>query len=210
MGKPVADTSKGEVLIHNKVYLTVARRIDDFRKQHPDYGIETTILEATHEYVRARTVITNEEGRVIATGLSEEVRAASKINKTSALENAETSAVGRALAFFGMGGTEIASADEVSNAISSQNAAEAMQPLLDHNKMMQSPVMLRTVADLKEALIKEDFGLATQLEDELTPAEREMLWMAPTKGGLFTTDERALIRSDAMNAARKANVQGGQ
>ena len=43
------------------------------------------------------------------------------INKTSALENAETSAVGRALAFLGFAGTEIASADEVANAIKQQN-----------------------------------------------------------------------------------------
>ena len=48
---------------------------------------------------------------------AEENRSFGKINKTSALENAETSAVGRALAFLGLGGSEIASADEVSTAI---------------------------------------------------------------------------------------------
>ena len=50
---------------------------------------------------------------LLATGYAEEVRAASKINATSALENAETSAIGRCLSALGFGGQEYASADEV-------------------------------------------------------------------------------------------------
>ena len=109
-----ADKSKGEVEIHGKVYLTVARRIDDFRKAsaYNGWSIETTKIDAEDPYVVVKASIFNDEGRVIATGYAEESRAYGKINKTSALENAETSAVGRALAFLGLGGSEIASADE--------------------------------------------------------------------------------------------------
>ena len=64
------------------------------------------------------TVSVNES---IYTGHAEEVYDSSMINKTSALENCETSAIGRALASAGFGGTEFASADEVANAISQQN-----------------------------------------------------------------------------------------
>ena len=60
---------------------------------------------------------------IYATGHAEEYRADGKINKTSALENAETSAIGRALACLGLGGTEFASADEVARAISGQKPA---------------------------------------------------------------------------------------
>src|SRR5688572_31386677 len=69
-----------------------------------------------------KATITDESGRVLATGHSEEYRHTSKINETSALENAETSAIGRALAAFGLGGTEFASADEVANAIQQQKS----------------------------------------------------------------------------------------
>jgi hypothetical protein len=65
--------------------------------------------------------IYNYEGKCITTGHAEEFRAASQINSTSALENAETSAIGRALAAAGWGGTEFASANEVQNAIHQQN-----------------------------------------------------------------------------------------
>ena len=57
------------------------------------------------------------DGKLVSTGLAEELRAASRINQTSALENAETSAVGRALAMLGLTNDKIASAEEVSGAI---------------------------------------------------------------------------------------------
>ena len=59
--------------------------------------------------------------KIVATGLAEEKKNASRINQTSALENCETSAVGRALAFCGMTNDKIASAEEVSAAIEQQS-----------------------------------------------------------------------------------------
>jgi hypothetical protein len=65
---------------------------------------------------------------VIATGLAEEKRTSSQINRTSALENCETSAIGRALAAFGLGGSEYASANEVQNAIHQQSRPKIPTP----------------------------------------------------------------------------------
>ena len=56
----------------------------------------------------------------VATGYAEENRSQGNINKTSAMENAETGAIGRALACYGLGGDEYASADEVLRAIGQQ------------------------------------------------------------------------------------------
>lgn len=110
----------GIVNIHGKQYETVALRVKKFRDAHPDYRLMTEIVSRDDECVVMRAVIANEKGEVLATGHSEEQRAASQINRTSALENAETSAIGRALAALGLGGTEFASADEVANAIGQQ------------------------------------------------------------------------------------------
>lgn len=205
-----ADASKGEVNIHGKVYLTVARRIDDFRKAHPDYSITSTVLHADQDYVQVRAEIANTTGRVVASGLAEEVRKASNINKTSALENAETSAVGRALAFFGMGGTEIASADEVAGAISQQKEDQASEYLIKHNEVLRDSQVLMAVAQMKESLASDDYAYVAQVEAELDREEMVALWVAPSKGGVFTTEERTKLRSDAMNQARKDQAQGGQ
>lgn len=130
----------GIVTIHGKEYKTVAKRVDEFRIKHKqELAIVTNLVSANEKKVVIKAEIINKEGFVIATGYAEEDRQSSQINKTSALENCETSAIGRALANFGLGGGEYASADEVANAIKQQNAPkksygmdfEAIQSQLD-------------------------------------------------------------------------------
>lgn len=112
----------GIVNIHGKEYKTVAKRVDEFRKDHKtDMSIVTSIIVADEKTVVMKAEISDKEGRIIATGFAEEKRASKGINETSALENCETSAIGRALANFGLGGGEYASADEVANAINQQS-----------------------------------------------------------------------------------------
>ena len=112
----------GKVNIHGKEYTTVAARVQTFREKHGNQcSIVTEIVSANDEVVIMMATILF-EGTVVATGHAEERRSSSQINRTSALENAETSAIGRALAAFGMAGTEFASADEVATAITQQKA----------------------------------------------------------------------------------------
>ena len=120
----------GKVNIHGKEYLTVAKRVSDFRSTegYGDYSIETEIVDRDEATVVMKATIKNEEGRIIATGHAEESRTASTINRTSALENCETSAIGRALASFGLAGTEFASADEVAGAINLQKNNISVAP----------------------------------------------------------------------------------
>ena len=116
---PVKDT--GVVNIHGKEYKTVAKRVDEFRNAHKtDLAIITSLVDRDENTVVMKAEIIDKDGRTIATGYAEEHRTASQINRTSALENCETSAIGRALANFGLGGGEYASADEVANAINQQ------------------------------------------------------------------------------------------
>lgn len=81
-------------------YVTVNERLDLFRKDHPTWGLEASI-KFDGNAVLARAVITDEAGRTIAVGHAEEIRDVSPVNKTSAVENCETSAWGRALACLG-------------------------------------------------------------------------------------------------------------
>ena len=113
----------GIVNIHGKDYKTVAKRVDEFRKEHGmKLSIVTRLISADENTVVMKAEILDENQRVIATGYAEENRKASQINRTSALENCETSAIGRALANFGLAGGEYASADEVAQAIHEQGA----------------------------------------------------------------------------------------
>ena len=113
-------TNTGKVSIRGREYLTVAYRVKQFRVDHPDWQIHTDIIHMDDDRVVVRAEICDSAGVTVASGHAEEKRSASQINQTSALENCESSAVGRALAFAGYGGSEIASADEVQNAIYQQ------------------------------------------------------------------------------------------
>ncbi|MDD3054387.1 MAG: hypothetical protein PHE16_00785 [Aliarcobacter sp.] len=106
--------------IDGKSYTTVANRISIFRRYFSDYSIVTNILNDDDIKVVVQTKITTPSGVIIATGLAEEFRGKNIINTTSALENAETSSIGRALACLSLGGSEYASANEVENAIFQQ------------------------------------------------------------------------------------------
>ena len=195
----------GTVKIHGKEYKTVALRIQEFREKYPGHTILTELVEANDTLVIVKATI-SWEGVVIATGYAEEVRTASKINRTSALENAETSAVGRALAFFGLGGSEIASADEVANAISQQNSQdsnEEMERLVAHNEAWRNNS--GSIYFIKEYINMDEpkWENVAEAWAEIPNEDKQALWLAPSKGGVFTTAERAALKSDEFNAARK-------
>lgn len=115
----------GIVSIHGKDYATVAYRLNLFRTDYPKGTIITELISDDDGVIVFKASIHDLE-ICLASGYAEEVRGSSNINKTSALENAETSAVGRALAFAGYhSSTSIASADEVSVAIARQNEPKA-------------------------------------------------------------------------------------
>jgi hypothetical protein len=114
--------ANGFVTIHGKEYETVASRVSRFRADYKEYTLMTKIVKIDADECIVESAILNETGRLIANGHAQEFRNASQINKTSYVENCETSAIGRALAAFGIGGTEYATANEVANAIHQQNS----------------------------------------------------------------------------------------
>lgn len=81
-------------------YETVEERISKWWKAFPDGRIETTIIDATQAsfIVMALLYRTEADAKPSATGLAHEVITSKGVNSTSALENCETSAIGRALA----------------------------------------------------------------------------------------------------------------
>ena len=100
-----------------KKYTMVSVRVEAFRKAFGmDYGIETDIISYTGDNVIAKAVIKNKDGMIIGSGYAEEIRGSSNVNKTSAIENCGTSAVGRALASIGLHGGQYASINEVEQA----------------------------------------------------------------------------------------------
>lgn len=121
-----ANEGLGTVDVKGKDYVLVPQRVKAFRKLYPQGFIITDILSAENGVVimQAKAGYYRENGDAVTlgTGLAFEKQDSSFINKTSYIENCETSAIGRALGFLGLGiDAAICSAEELINAINNQD-----------------------------------------------------------------------------------------
>lgn len=108
--------------IKGKEYAEVHQRVKAFRMVYPYGAIETTMLSNKDGVCIFRADAYDGDTH-LATGHATETEGSTFINRTSYLENAETSAIGRCLGFAGFGiDTSVASYEEVSNAQANQDA----------------------------------------------------------------------------------------
>lgn len=129
--------------IKGKEYVPVNERVKEFRAKYPELRVLTELVSLDENSVVMKATVSDMEGNVLANGYAQEDRGSSNINKTSYVENCETSAVGRALGMFGIGiDASMASADEVANAIDRQ---EAMRQKVAKNNI----AALRMLAEAK-------------------------------------------------------------
>ena len=133
--------------IKGKKYATVDSRVEFFREKFPTWSLETEypILDLERGVCVCRAVVKDENGKIMADGYAHEWQSkpGSMVNKTSYIENAQTSAVGRALGFIGIGinGMGIASAEEVSTAIAHQESNDMpINDIVDDEIPFTAPV----------------------------------------------------------------------
>jgi hypothetical protein len=106
--------------IRGKNYVEVNQRIKAFRMVYPTGTIQTKLVSNENGVCVFRAYIYDGD-RLLATGTAYEKENSTFINKTSYIENCETSAIGRALGIAGFGiDTSVASAEEVQNAMANQ------------------------------------------------------------------------------------------
>lgn len=112
--------------VKGKDYAEVPQRIKAFRSLFPNGAIETSIISNDNQMVVMKATVRDEEGHILGEGHAYEKESSSFINKTSYIENCETSAVGRALGMCGFGiDTSVSSYEEVANAINNQDRMKA-------------------------------------------------------------------------------------
>ena len=155
--------------IKGKDYVEVNQRLLFFRNEpaYAGWSIESDLVDLQPDRCCIKAMIRDADGRIRATGHAHEDRTSSMINKTSYVENCETSAFGRALAALGIGiETSIASANEVQMAIAKQ---ENLNDLNDKLGLVPEERFNRVIA----ATLKADF---LKLVQKL-PAEQQERFM---------------------------------
>lgn len=154
--------------IKGKEYVEVNERIKFFRLEdkYKGWSLATEMVHLDDNSCVIRAVISDEKGSIIATGFAQEDKSSSFINKTSYVENCETSAWGRALANLGIGiDTSIASSNEVAIAIAKQNSkasttntAAKKTPALKEMTDEVKQRMIAAVKDGKKAAVETALG----------------------------------------------------
>ncbi len=105
------------VNISGKQYVEVSERLKHFRSNYPGYSLLSEVVDINDTTITIKATILDDKQNPMASGIAQEVKGSSFINKTSYVENCETSAWGRALANFGIGiDAAVASYNEVANA----------------------------------------------------------------------------------------------
>lgn len=139
--------------IKGKEYAEVNQRVKAFRMVYPEGSIETYMLSNENGVCIFKAEVFNGD-TLIATGHAYEKEGSSFINKTSYIENAETSALGRALGIAGFGiDTSICSAEELKNAKLNQSKEEVEKLMIDAEK---TPISDSHVKILREKAKKLD------------------------------------------------------
>jgi len=144
--------------IKGKEYVEVNTRIKYFRENHTDGSIITEMVSNESGVVifKANIIV---DGNVRATGFAYEKEGSTFINKTSYIENCETSAIGRALGVFGIGiDGSVASSEEVENAI-------ANQPKGAQVNNAPRDIIKEALAALNHAFAEKDIDKAVEIKE---------------------------------------------
>ena len=136
------------VNIHGKEYYTVVERLKMLKNDFKiDYSLTTDLLKCDDKVVVMKATL--KIGDNVYTGHAMEKFGSSKINTSSALENAETSAIGRCLSSASYFGSEFCSANELENALVQQDEITPEQ----ENKILKGELKeARDVADAEHPL----------------------------------------------------------
>ena len=154
-----------------KEYAEVPQRVTAFRKLYPNGSLTSELVLYENGVFIVKATATDEDGRILGTGLAYEKEGSSFINKTSALENAETSAWGRCLAACGLiGGDSICSAEEVQNAILNQEGNETIS---DKDASKMKKLLQETDSDVLAFLkmVNDKFGRNIKSVDDMNRRE---------------------------------------
>lgn len=139
--------------IKGKEYAEVNQRIKAFRMVYPNGSISTEMKSNENGVCIFNAVVGYQDGEnfiLLGSGTAYEKENSSFINKTSYIENCETSAVGRALGMAGFGiDTSVASAEEVANAITQQDS----EKIID-KKMVESLNKAIEHANIKDDVVE--------------------------------------------------------
>ena len=162
------------VNIKGKEYVEVNERIKYFRKKYENWSLSSEIVKLEDGLCVIKAIVKDENDIVKATGIAYEKEDSTFINKTSYIENCETSAWGRALGNLGIGiDTSMASADEVENAQLNQRPKANPNAKPSEKQINYLSSLLKQMGKKKEEV--------EEITNKLQTADQASAWIEKAK-----------------------------
>ena len=181
-------------------YAQVNERVKAFRMCYPKGRIYTEMLSNENGVCIFKASVFDEEGNLLGTGTAYEKENSSFINKTSYIENCETSAIGRALGMCGFGiDVSVASAEEVQNAINNQTLT---QEEADSYTLTFGKYKGKTLKEVEE----QDHKYINWLMDN-TKDERILKMIEMSLGYAIPNEEEQQIRFDLLDKVNNLIIE---
>lgn len=209
---PIEKQNRRTGEITTKDYAMVPERVTAFRKLIPGGFILTDIVNVDGPTVTMQTRVGyyDENGKAVllATGLAQETKGQGLVNGTSHIENCETSSVGRALGFLGLGidGGGICSAEELANAITGQKQLQEKAKQADQTRP-GFPKKVETAADVAKVNSVPAIQEPEKPKPEPTPAQ--LILLQAMKETREKTGLTAAQNNKLFSARREALVKAG-
>ena len=182
-----------------KPYVMVNERIKYFRENFPAWSLESEITYFENGMIVIKATIKDENRRTIATGHAFEKESSSYINKTSYVENCETSAWGRALGCLNIGiDTSVASYEEIVTAVLEQEDRKPVVETENDELANETKTAFRELRRLTTGSNTQTYKLLDITEDEIT-----RIFRSDNKSAL--TDLLATINDKTKEAIKKNN-----
>lgn len=160
---PITRKNNGKTI--TKEYPMVTEKVKAFKSICPNGTILTELIHDDGASCVFKAIVKDGD-TILGCGHAKEEKDASFINKTSYIENCETSAVGRALSFAGFGGDDsIASADELANALENQNKVDKQTAMAIMAKAQKDGVQINLLCD--KYGVKRVYDLKPDQADEI-------------------------------------------
>ena len=199
--------------ITKKDYAMVPERVTAFRKLIPGGFILTDIVNVDGPTVTMQTRVgyydDNGNPVLLATGLAQETKGQGLVNGTSHIENCETSSVGRALGFLGLGidgGGGICSAEELANAITGQKQLQEKAKQADQTRP-EFQKKVDTAADV--AKVNSVPAIREQEKPKPEPTPAQLILLQAMKETREKTGLTAAQNNKLFSARRDALVKAG-
>ena len=158
--------------IKGKAYVEVSERVKFFREKYKGWALTSELISNEDGVCVMKATVLDENGVIKATGYACEKEGSSFINKTSYIENCETSAWGRALGNLGIGiDASIASADEVQNAQLNQDEKPHQ---IDFKVVRKNIKEARSVSELEEIWEETPVKLRQYFLDDIKKRKAEI------------------------------------